>query len=132
MSDEFSISDSDLLALRKVLTEERRRMAQQVAELDRTYRELLEVFVQEVPDDEHDPDGTTAFERAQIRSLAKAARDRLADLETSLALIDQVGFGRCGSCGKPIGIDRLMVRPESVRCVTCAASGSVPRLGRRK
>ena len=131
MSSENQISDSEIHELRRLLIEKRHRLARQVAELDSTHTELLEVLVQEVPDDEHDPDGTTAFERAQIRSLASDARARLAELDSALALIDQDGFGRCVACGKPIGIERLMARPESVRCVTCAASGVASRLGRQ-
>ena len=131
MSSENPISDSEIHALRQILIAKRHRLVVQVAELDSMHTELLEVLLQEVPDDEHDPDGTTAFERAQVRSLRNDARDRLAELDSALALIDQDGFGRCVTCGKPIGIERLTARPESVRCVTCSASSSVWRLGRR-
>ena len=131
MSSEKPISDFEIRALRLILIEKRHRLVLQVAGLDSMHTELLEVLVQEVPDDEHDPDGTTAFERAQVRSLASDARSRLAELDSALALVDEDGFGRCVTCGMPIGIERLTARPESVRCVTCSASGSVWRLGRR-
>ena len=131
MSSEKPISDSEIHALRLILIEKQHRLAVQVAELDSMHNELLEVLVQEVPDDEHDPDGTTAFERAQVRSLRNDARDRLAELDSALALIDEDGFGRCVECARPIGIERLTARPESVRCVTCSASRSVSRLGVR-
>ena len=131
MSSENPISDSEIRALRQILIDKRHRQAQQVAELDNMHTELLEVLVQEVPDDEHDPDGTTAFERAQLRSFVTDARARLEELDSALTLIDQEGFGQCAECNKPIGIERLLARPESVRCVACSASGPATRLGRK-
>ena len=131
MSGEDLLSDSEIQALRRMLVVNRNRLAKQVAELDSTHTELLQVLVQEVPDDEHDPDATTAFERAQVRSLATDARARLADLDRALTLIEDDGFGRCVSCEQSIGIERLMARPESIRCVSCAAPLTAKRLGRR-
>ena len=129
MSIENPMSGSDIDTLRQIVIAKRQRLVQQVAELESMHSKLLEVLVQEVPDDEHDPDGTTAFERAQIRSFATDARARLAELDNALNRVDQEGFGQCVECKKPIGIERLFALPESVRCVSCSASGPARRLG---
>ena len=131
MSIENPMSGSDINTLRQILIAKRQRLVQQVTELESMHSELLEVLVQEVPDDEHDPDGTTAFERAQVRSFATDARAHLAELDNALALIDNAGFGVCVVCEKPIDIERLLALPESVRCVSCSASGPARRLGRK-
>ena len=73
-------------------------------------------------DDEHDPDGTTAYERAQLTSLAGSAQQRLAEIDRALACIDDPSFGSCQSCGEPIGLARLEALPGTPRCVRCAAA----------
>ena len=77
----------------------------------------------EPPDDEHDPDGTTAYERAQVSSLARIARAQLVELDRALASVHRDrGFGACATCGRPIGFERLQAVPGTDRCVDCAAS----------
>lgn len=48
------------------------------------------------------------------------ARDKLRDIEESLARIDTEDFGRCKSCANLIPADRLMAMPESLYCMKCA------------
>jgi len=46
---------------------------------------------------------------------------RLTRLQNTLSRIDKPMFGICIECEEPIGIERMKIRPESVRCVTCAS-----------
>ena len=48
------------------------------------------------------------------------ARVRLIRLNNALQRIDKPMFGICIECEEVIGIGRMSVRPESVRCVECA------------
>ncbi len=48
------------------------------------------------------------------------AKKQLAAINRLLGRIDQDDFGECLYCGEDIPIQRLMIRPESVRCVLCA------------
>ena len=91
--------------------------------LERTFDELVAAADLEPPDDEHDPDGTTAYERAQVTSLAAEARAHLAQLGRAVEAIEQGRYGRCTSCGRPIGAERLAVLPGADECVTCASGG---------
>ena len=50
----------------------------------------------------------------------RAAQSRLIRLENSLRRIDSDEFGLCIDCDEPIPIKRMMLLPESVRCVRCA------------
>ena len=111
----------DQLSVR--LRDERARLAGMLEGLERTFDELVQAADLEPPDDEHDPDGTTAYERAQISSLAGEARRRLADLDAALIAVDDDGYGSCGRCGRPIGGERLLAMPGTTRCVQCAATG---------
>jgi DnaK suppressor protein len=45
---------------------------------------------------------------------------RLTRLQNALLRIDKPMFGICIECEEDIGIGRMTVRPESVRCVECA------------
>jgi RNA polymerase-binding transcription factor DksA len=110
-------------ARRARLVEERARMAAQLAELRRTFDELVADAELEPPDDEHDPDGTTAYERAQVVSLAASAEASVARIDAALDALDRGDGGRCEVCGEPIPDERLDAVPGTLRCVRCAAGG---------
>ena len=72
-------------------------------------------------DDEHDPEGATiAFERAQVGALVTQHRRRLAAVDAALRRVDDGSYGRCETCGRPIGDARLEARPEATTCIACA------------
>jgi len=48
------------------------------------------------------------------------ARIRLTRLNNALQRIDKPMFGICIECEESIGVGRMSIRPESVRCVECA------------
>lgn len=50
------------------------------------------------------------------------ARLRLTRLNNALQRIDKPMFGICIECEEDIGLGRMSVRPESVRCVECAGN----------
>ncbi len=98
-----------------------------LAGLERTFDELVAAADLEPPDDEHDPDGTTAFERAQVTALAADARSQLAELDRALDAIDGGHYGWCVTCGRPIGAARLGTVPATVECVECASGRRTSR-----
>ena len=111
--------------LRAHLAGEREAAQRRLGGLDRTFDELVAAADLEPPDDEHDPDGTTAYERAQVTSLANATRTVLRQLDLALDQLDDPGFGACTACGQPIGVARLEAVPGTTRCVRCAALGTL-------
>jgi len=117
------IGPRERAALRLQLLGELDRVRGQVAGFRSTLDGLLAAADLEPPDDEHDPDGTTAYERAQVASLLAEADRRASALEQALASIDEPGFGICGGCGEPIGVERLQAVPGTERCVRCAGAG---------
>lgn len=48
------------------------------------------------------------------------SRLRLTRLKNALLRIDKPMFGICIECEEEIGFGRMSIRPESVRCVSCA------------
>lgn len=47
-------------------------------------------------------------------------RRKLSKLRIALSNVDQPGFGICSSCGRNINPKRVMLMPESTRCIHCA------------
>jgi len=115
------LSDAERAGLREVLAVEREGVVRRLSSLERTFEQMVDAADLEPPDDEHDPEGTTAYERAQVTSLAAEARVRLAELDRALVDIDGRGYGICQRCGQPIGLPRLQAMPGTTRCVRCVA-----------
>ena len=51
----------------------------------------------------------------------RSARGRLSMLQSALGRIDDAEFGICIECEEPIAAGRLLIMPESRKCVHCAA-----------
>jgi RNA polymerase-binding transcription factor DksA len=121
VDESLPLSVGELRTLRALLHSEQRSTQRRLAGLERTFDELVAAADLEPPDDEHDPDGTTAFERAQVTALAADARSQLVELDRALGAIDGGRYGWCVTCGRPIGAARLGSVPATVECVGCAS-----------
>ena len=89
--------------------------------LTRQFDEIVAASRSSNADDEHDPEGAMiAFERQQVAALLERARRRLADVDAAVTAVEAGTYGRCESCGRPIGAERLAARPTARTCITCA------------
>jgi RNA polymerase-binding transcription factor DksA len=110
-------------ALRRRITESLADSEAQLSALRRQYDDIVAASRDSNADDEHDPEGTTiAFERQQVVALIAQAEHTRADLERSLLALDEGTYGVCGTCGRPIGAERLEARPNARTCIACAAA----------
>ncbi len=50
----------------------------------------------------------------------RKAEESLKGLQRWLSLYDTDQFGKCARCGKEININRLLLMPQSTRCVHCS------------
>lgn len=57
-----------------------------------------------------------SINEASLRSL----KAKLTGLKGALANLDDPDFGLCSECGEAIPVKRIMLVPESSRCVRCA------------
>lgn len=97
------------------------RVMSRVTALEARFDDIVAAAGQDVPDDEHDPEGATiAYERAQVDALLARARRHASDLEQAR---ERLGETTCVQCGRRIAFDRLMARPTTRQCVDCAATG---------
>lgn len=105
-----------------MLAAERERALAQVVDLSRGLAEMIAASEISNADDEHDPEGATiAFERAQLSALLDQARRRLDDVDLALGQVRDGTYGRCLTCGAPIGAERLAARPATRTCIGCAS-----------
>jgi RNA polymerase-binding transcription factor DksA len=90
--------------------------------LDALTRELASVVAaaDTATDDEHDPEGTTAFERAQTQSLIDAAVEQLEELDAAGERLRSGRWAVCEQCGAAIDPQRLAARPVARTCIRCA------------
>jgi DnaK suppressor protein len=94
----------------------------QIDELARALDDIISAATAVATDDEHDPEGQTiAFERAQVASLLRQARSRLADLDVAARRLADGTYGRCERCDQPIPDERLDALPTATTCIACAS-----------
>ncbi len=102
---------------------ERAATLTRIAELTRSFDDVVASIEGVGNDDEHDPEGATiAFERAQVRALLDTARSELRSIDDALGRFEQGSYGRCAECVQPISRDRLDALPTTTTCVSCASS----------
>jgi RNA polymerase-binding transcription factor DksA len=116
------LSPSEQAVVRELLDADRQRTTARVAMLGRDRDEIVRSAALTAPDDEHDPEGTsTAFERAHVQALLNQALTHLADLDLAFERLRDGTYGVCAGCGERVAIERLMILPATMTCVTCAA-----------
>jgi RNA polymerase-binding protein DksA len=106
----------DLVAARAALTAERARLAEILAEPiegpgQMTYGSQAAA-------------ATHVFEQQRDLALRERARAQFDQVEHALARLEAGTFGRCTSCGREIGVERLEAIPWTPVCIDCARAGA--------
>ncbi len=106
----------------KALSDQLRTEAAELrAEIERTESDIADRLgdsVSDAGDDQADV-GAKAFEREHELALTYNSRELLAQTERALVRIESETYGRCESCGEPIGKARLQAFPRATLCVPC-------------
>ncbi len=75
-------------------------------------------------DEEHDPEGFTLVHEWSRAEGARAEHQReLVELSAAESRLDEGGYGVCATCGRPIPLEQLALRPARRRCVACTDRG---------
>jgi RNA polymerase-binding transcription factor DksA len=108
---------------RAALEAERAITLDRIQAMSAEFDEIVAGSADSNADDEHDPEGSTiAFERAQTAVLLQDARAYLEELDGAAARLDAGSYGTCARCGGPIAAARLLARPATRTCISCAAA----------
>lgn len=111
-------TDEELAEVIQELREEVGKHQRAIEQAENELKNLLQDSTEGAGRDPADV-GSANFERDQEMSLAANARDMLKQSELALRMIAGGNYGRCESCGEPIGKGRLSVYPRATMCLSC-------------
>ena len=112
-------SKPELASIRKLLEEERKELARQLAEFEEsTFGGTQSEMSGEMSFDEEFADaGTDTFEREKDLSLSNNIKDLMEKIDGALDRIEQGSYGLCERCDKPIERARLKALPYAPLCI---------------
>jgi DnaK suppressor protein len=110
VTNEAELSSEVEESIRGQLAEESDNLRAQLRELGRDESSLDY-------DDNFADSGQVAAELGENQALAAQLKDQLGDVELALTKLDQGTYGRCETCGAPIGEARLEVMPATRYCI---------------
>jgi RNA polymerase-binding protein DksA len=117
-AEEEPWTQAELDEVRDELHEERERLREELNLAEHELHDLMRDAGDGAGNDQADV-GSATFERDHEMSLARNARDMLTQTEKALGRIEDGSYGRCESCGQPIGKMRLMAFPRATLCLSC-------------
>jgi DnaK suppressor protein len=110
----------DPARFRDELLAERRRVLDAIEYLHKENPGSLEDETEEMPIDNHLAETATAtLDREIDYTLEENSEHVLAAIDSALARIEDGTFGRCVTCGKEIGEERLAAIPWATQCIDC-------------
>ncbi|MFI9718744.1 TraR/DksA family transcriptional regulator [Streptomyces sp. NPDC052396] len=111
-------SPAEVAEARSMLMDEARRLRTEIGASEAAVSGLMRDSGDGAGDDQADT-GTKNIAREHELALAANAREMLVQTEHALARIDAGTYGRCESCGKPVGKARMQAFPRATLCVEC-------------
>lgn len=111
-------SAAEVAEVRAELEADETRLLDEVAIAEREIKTLLRDGGEGAGNDQADV-GSKTLERDAEMSLANNSREMLLQVRHALARLDDGTYGRCESCGEPIGKLRLMAFPRATLCLSC-------------
>ncbi len=106
----------------KEIEDIRQRIQKEISKTEKTIEEYREMTKPISPDDaigrisRMDAINNKSVTEASLRQ----AENKLRDLHYVFSQLGTKDFGLCLNCGNPIPMGRILFRPESVYCVSCA------------
>ena len=93
------------------------QLAALVGQGERAVQEMVDGEAHEIPD----PNDRATLEEGRNWALRLRDRDRklISKIQEALARLEAGTFGRCTTCGRPIGAARLRARPVTDLCIDC-------------
>ncbi|WP_157074654.1 TraR/DksA family transcriptional regulator [Janibacter corallicola] len=116
--DESPWTAAELKEIRDELEGEIRRLSEEVSSGETDLSEFLKEPIDGAGDDPADA-GSKSFEREHELSLAASTRVGLQQNVHALERLEDGSYGRCESCGEPIGKARLQAYPRATLCLAC-------------
>ena len=117
--DEYKSTNTELNAVRQLLTSEATELASEIAQAEESFHALIMESGEGAGDDQADA-GTKTFEREHEISILSNKKDLLDQSNRALERIEAGTYGACENCGKQIGKLRLQeANPRATMCMPC-------------
>ena len=116
--DETPWTAAELKGVRKDLLDELARLEEELQTAEEGLADLIRDSGDGAGDDQADA-GSKTFEREHEMSLANNARDMIDQVKHALGRLDDGTYGKCESCGNPVGKFRLQAFPRATLCMVC-------------
>lgn len=102
------------------LLDERERVQEALDYLHEENPGSMEDETQEIQSDNHPGDvATITHDREIDYTLEENAERLLGAIDAALQRIEEGAYGTCGTCGNPIGAERLDALPYTTQCIDC-------------
>jgi len=111
------LTASDIDKIRKIMMSQLKKLELDIKE----YTELTKPISPEIAIgriSRMDAINNKSVNEAALRN----SKNKQQRLKRALAEMDSSSFGLCRQCGSEIELEKLLVMPDSVRCVTCIKS----------
>jgi len=120
--------EGDELELRNLLIEQKRKLWADLREeiFAQTGEELHSQY--DIPQDIGEQSILDLLSDAGL-AVADIRRNQLTQLEEAQRRLEMGSYGRCESCGEPIGMERMRLVPFTAYCVECQRKQEGPPKG---
>jgi len=116
-NQKFTFPQAVLEPVKTFLTEELKKLKKQIAQVEED-----DPFANEDRVDENskpDMEADEQFGHARAKAISGQLKKRTIQIKKALARIKIGQYGICEDCGEFINTKRLMVYPETTKCVKC-------------
>ena len=113
---------ADVERFRKTLEAEEQSLTEELRELQsaKAHASEAEVAMEMSGYDDHPADmASDTFQREKDEAMLESLEDSLAQVRSALGKIKRGTYGKCDSCGRQIGVQRLRALPHATLCVDC-------------
>ncbi len=111
------ISERYVIELREKLLQRREEITRLRDSIRSSWGELQE------PEQELEESASKRTMAGGLEQIDYRTIEELRNIDTALERMDRGEYGRCETCGRPIGRERLSIIPWVLRCVDCAELG---------
>jgi DnaK suppressor protein len=108
------IGHREIEKLKQLLLQKRKEIIGGVMQIRASSQEMGRDGIQDMADE-----ASNLYTQQVLMSLSENQRETLGEVDEALDRIEEGTYGVCGSCGKPIALKRLEIKPFAKYCVEC-------------
>jgi DnaK suppressor protein len=108
------IGRREITRLKALLLEKREEIIGEVQHIHASSQEMGQDGIQDMADE-----ASNLYTKQILMSLSENQRKALREVDEALDRMEEGTYGTCDSCGNPVGLKRLHIKPFAKYCVQC-------------